>query len=125
MAKMLWDDDYFYIGAYIEEPNVWATLTKRDSIIFQDNDFEIFIDPDGDSHNYYELEMNALNTVWDLFLVKPYRDGGPALHAWDNPDANSIPPVKSLAPNVIKLLTAPNPPEAKNSPTAITAVHTA
>lgn len=83
MAKMLWDDDYFYIGAYLEEPNVWATLTKRDSIIFQDNDFEVFIDPDGDSHNYYELEMNALNTVWDLFLVKPYRDGGPALHAWD------------------------------------------
>ncbi len=23
--------------------------------------------------------MNALNTVWDLMLVKPYRDGGPAL----------------------------------------------
>jgi hypothetical protein len=83
MAKMLWDDDYFYIGAYLEEPNVCATLTKRDSIIFLDNDFEIFIDPDGDTHNYYELEMNALNTVWDLFLVKPYRDGGPALHAWD------------------------------------------
>jgi len=83
MTKMLWDDDYFYIGAYLEEPNVWATLTKRDSVIFQDNDFEVFIDPDGDTHNYYELEMNALNTVWDLFLVRPYRDGGPALHAWD------------------------------------------
>jgi hypothetical protein len=83
MVKMLWDDEYFYFGAYLEEPQVWATLTKRDSIIFQDNDFEVFIDPDGDTHGYYELEMNALNTVWDLFLVKPYRDGGPAIHAWD------------------------------------------
>jgi len=84
MVKMLWDDDCFYIGAYLEEPNVWATLTKRDSIIYQDNDFEVFIDPDGDTHNYYELEMNALNTVWDLFLIKPYRDGSPAnIHAWD------------------------------------------
>ena len=82
-AKMLWDDQYFYFGAEIEEPHVWATLTARDSIIYQDNDFEIFIDPDGDSHNYYELEINALNTVWDLFLVKPYRDGGPAIHGWD------------------------------------------
>ncbi len=27
--------------------------------------------------------MNALNTVWDLLLVKPYRDGGPAVNAWD------------------------------------------
>lgn len=84
MVKMLWDDDYFYIGAYLEEPHVWATLTKRDSIIYQDNDFEVFIDPDGDTHNYYELEINALNTVWDLYLVKPYRDGSPAnIHAWD------------------------------------------
>jgi len=83
MVKMLWDETYFYVGAYLEEPNIWATLTGRDSIIYQDNDFEVFIDPDGDTHNYYELEMNALNTVWDLFLVKPYRDGGPAVHAWD------------------------------------------
>jgi hypothetical protein len=83
MVKMLWDDDDLYIGAYLEEPNVWATLTKRDSIIYQDNDFEVFIDPDGDTQNYYELEMNALNTVWDLLLIKPYRDGGPAVHSWD------------------------------------------
>jgi|YNPBryunderm2012_1023409.scaffolds.fasta_scaffold00045_32 hypothetical protein len=82
-VKMLWDDDYFYIGAELEEPHVWATLTERDSIIYLDNDFEVFIDPTGDTHNYYELEINALNTVWDLYLVKPYRDGGPAIHSWD------------------------------------------
>jgi hypothetical protein len=82
-AKMLWDERRLYIGAELEEPDVWATLTRRDSIIFQDNDFEIFIDPTGDTHQYYELEMNALNTVWDLFLVKPYRDSGPAIHSWD------------------------------------------
>jgi arylsulfatase A len=82
-AKMLWDDDYFYIGAEMEEPDVWATLTERDSVIFRDNDFEVFIDPDGDTHAYYELEVNALNTVWDLMLIKPYRDGGPAINGWD------------------------------------------
>lgn len=83
VVQMLWDDDHLYIGAFLEEPDVWATLTSRDSVIYQDNDFEVFIDPDGDTHAYYELEINALNTVWDLLLVKPYRDGGPAIHAWD------------------------------------------
>ncbi|HUT07368.1 MAG TPA: carbohydrate-binding family 9-like protein [Candidatus Latescibacteria bacterium] len=82
-VQMLWDERYLYIGAYLEEPHVWATLTERDSIIFEDNDFEVFIDPDGDTHDYYELEMNALNTVWDLLLIRPYRDGGPAVHSWD------------------------------------------
>ena len=82
-VKMLWDDEYFYIGAELEEPNLWATYAERDSIIFHEHDFEIFIDPDGDTHEYYEFQINALNTVWDLMLVKPYRDGGPALDAWD------------------------------------------
>ena len=81
--KMLWDDRFLYIGAELEEPHVWGTLEARDSVIFQDNDFEVFIDPDGDTHNYYEIEINALGTVWDLMLVQPYRDGGPAIHAWD------------------------------------------
>jgi hypothetical protein len=82
-AKMLWDDDHFFFAADLQEPHLWATLTARDSVIFQDNDFEIFIDPDGDTHNYFELEINAFATIWDLLLVQPYRDGGPAIHAWD------------------------------------------
>lgn len=82
-VKMLWDDTFFYFGADLEEPHVWATLTRRDSVIFHDNDFEVFIDPDGDTHAYYELEVNAFGTIWDLMLVQPYRDGGPAIHAWD------------------------------------------
>ncbi len=82
-AKMLWDNEYFYIAAELEEPHVWGTLTKRDSVIFQDNDFEVFIDPNGDRDEYYEFEINALNTGWDLFLPKPYRDGGSAQDSWD------------------------------------------
>lgn len=82
-AKMLWDDQYFYVAAEIEEPHLWATYTQRDAVIYHENDFEVFIDPDGDTHQYYELEINALGTVWDLLLIKPYRDGAPAIDAWD------------------------------------------
>jgi hypothetical protein len=84
-AKMLWDDQYFYIAAELEEPHPWATLTVHDSVIFRDHDFEVFLDPDSDSHNYFEFEINALNTSWDLFLPKPYKDGGSADNSWDIP----------------------------------------
>lgn len=77
-AMMLWDNDYLYIAAEMEEPHVWGTLTDHDSVIFLDPDFELFIDPDGDSHDYFEFEINALNTGWDLLLPKPYKDGGKA-----------------------------------------------
>ena len=83
-AKMLWDEQYFYIAAELMEENLWATYDQRDAVIFHENDFEVFIDPDGDTHNYYELEINALGTVWDLLLTKPYRDDGNfAINAWD------------------------------------------
>lgn len=81
--KMTWDDENLYVFAELSEPHVWAYLKQRDTIIFYNNDFEIFIDPDGDTHNYYELEVNALNTVWDLFLSKPYRNQGKILGDWD------------------------------------------
>ena len=93
-ARMLWDDDYLYIAAELEEPHVWATLTNHDAVIFHDPDFEVFIDPDGDSHDYYEFEMNALNTGWDLLLKKPYKDGGPALNDWEIPGLKTAVHVK-------------------------------
>lgn len=67
----------------MEEPHLWATIEERDAVIFQENNFEIFIDPDGDTHNYYELEINAKKTFWDLMLTQPYRTGGRPLNAWD------------------------------------------
>jgi len=81
--KMLWDQSYVYFLAQMEEPHVWGNLKQRDTIVYYNNDFEIFIDPDGDTHNYYEFEVNVLNTLWDLFLTKPYREGSPVLNNWD------------------------------------------
>lgn len=75
-VKMAWDDEYFHVRAWLEEPHVWGTIKEKNAVIFNDNDFEVFIDPDCDSLNYYEFEMNALGTIWELSLPKPYREGG-------------------------------------------------
>lgn len=81
--KMLWDDNYLYLAAELQEPNVNGTLTAHDSVIFHDNDFELFLKPIPSSASYYEYEINALNTSWDLFLNKPYRMGGKADNSWE------------------------------------------
>lgn len=72
-VKMLWDDSYLYVFADMEEPHIWANLHRRDTIVYYDNDFEVFIDPAGEGHNYFEIEANAIGTVFDLALEKPYR----------------------------------------------------
>jgi hypothetical protein len=81
--KMLWDEDFFYIGVKMDEPHLWATYTERESVIFHENDIEVFLDTDGDTHNYYEWEINALGTLWDLLLTKPYKDGGKPINGWN------------------------------------------
>ncbi|MDA9361289.1 carbohydrate-binding family 9-like protein [Flavobacteriaceae bacterium] len=81
--KILWDDTYVYFFSKMKDPHVWGNLKQRDTVIFYNNDFEIFIDPDGDTHNYMEIEINALNTVWDLFLTRPYRNHPKVLDQWD------------------------------------------
>jgi len=81
--KMRWDDTFLYIAAKLVETQVWANMTQHDSVVFNDNDFEFFCDPDGSTHNYKEFEINAINTVWDLMLDKPYLDGGNANDSWD------------------------------------------
>ena len=42
-VAMLWDDECLYFGFSTEEPSVHATLTDRDSRIYEDNDLEVFI----------------------------------------------------------------------------------
>lgn len=84
-VKMTWDNKGLYIAAELMEPHVWANLKNYDDIVFYDNDFEVFIDPDNDTHRYYEFEVNALNTMFDLFMSKPYRNGSGAMIVYNAP----------------------------------------
>mmetsp|Transcript_5089 Transcript_5089/g.14762 ORF Transcript_5089/g.14762 Transcript_5089/m.14762 type:complete len:379 (-) Transcript_5089:87-1223(-) len=76
--KAVWDDTHLYIGAILESDfETLAHFTERNSPIYQkDSDFEVFVDPFGSCHNYKELEVNAINTVWNLMLDRPYDDDG-------------------------------------------------
>jgi hypothetical protein len=65
-AAALWDDEYLYIGFWLEEPFIKAQISERDELIFLENDVEVFIDG-GDT--YYEFEINALNTVYEVFFI--------------------------------------------------------
>lgn len=88
-VAMLWDDRYLYFGFTVEEPDVWATLTDRDSKIWFDNDVEVFI---AGKDAYYELEVNALNTVYEVFWIwkDMYRPGSPYNGPEWNPEGRNL-----------------------------------
>ncbi|MBC7361271.1 MAG: carbohydrate-binding family 9-like protein [Candidatus Aminicenantes bacterium] len=62
----VWNDEYFYLAFWVEEPDVRAHFKKRDSFIWLENDVEVFIaGPDC----YYELQINALGTIYEVFYI--------------------------------------------------------
>ena len=65
-AAVLWDDTYLYVGYWIEEPFVEATLTERDAPIYKNNDVELFI---AGRDAYYEFEINAFGTIYEVFFI--------------------------------------------------------
>ncbi|MCA9177752.1 MAG: carbohydrate-binding family 9-like protein [Planctomycetales bacterium] len=65
-VAVLWDEQCLYVGYWIQEPAVRAKFLKRDEPIWQDNDVELFIAFD---HAYYELELNAHNTLYEGLFV--------------------------------------------------------
>lgn len=64
-VAVLWDEDYLYVGYWIEEPDVRATLTERDAPIYRDNDAELFI---AGRDGYYEFEINAYATIYEVLF---------------------------------------------------------
>lgn len=83
----LWDDEYFYVGFWVEEPFLQATLTERDSTIFRENDVEVFIDG---VDCYYEFEINALGTIYEVFFV--WRDALKPGSRFDGPEFDVFQP---------------------------------
>jgi hypothetical protein len=65
-AAVLWDDQYLYVGYWVEESDVQATLKNRDDLIYNDNDVECFI---AGADGYYEFEINAYGTVYEVYFL--------------------------------------------------------
>lgn len=67
-ARMLWDDDFLYVGFDCSDTDVRATRTERDSDVYRDDCVEVFASPEIDHpENYFNLEMNALGTQLDNY----------------------------------------------------------
>jgi hypothetical protein len=62
----LWNDEALYVAFWVSEPNVQARLAERDALVWNENDIEVFI---GGEDCYYEFEMNALGTVYEVFYI--------------------------------------------------------
>ena len=80
-AKLLWDDNYLYVGFKAYDKDIWSYFTERDSTTCSEDVLEVFVKPSLTEDPYYNFEINALNTVYDASNAKRYA-GGEDHHRW-------------------------------------------
>jgi hypothetical protein len=87
-AAVLWNDTHLYVAYWVEEPDVRATYTERDSHVYEENDVEFFL---AGKDTYYEFQVNALGTIYEVFFIweDAYaRDGYDKVPAFDRARPN-------------------------------------
>jgi hypothetical protein len=84
-AKLLWDDEYLYIGVICQDAHITARHTERDGKIPEDDCFEVMITPNQDTpHIYFNIEFNLLGGILDNF--RPHGPSKPRAPKWDAAD---------------------------------------
>ncbi|MBI3823495.1 MAG: PQQ-dependent sugar dehydrogenase, partial [Planctomycetes bacterium] len=73
-AKLLWDRDYIYFFADMEDADLYADIKEHNGMLWYNDVFELFFKPAEDKPGYYEFQVNAAGAVLDLFL--PRRGAG-------------------------------------------------
>jgi len=74
-ARLLWDRDFVYFHADMEDTDLYAAVKEHDGPTWNDDVFEIFFKPADDKPGYYEFEFSAANTTMDLFIPRRHTGG--------------------------------------------------
>ena len=69
-AKLLWDREYLYFLADMEDSDLFADVTEHDGELWNNDVFELFFRPAADKTGYYEFQVNAAGTTFDAFYPK-------------------------------------------------------
>ncbi len=83
-ARLLWDRQYLYFFAELEDHDLFADVTEHDGKTWSNDVFEIFLKPSVNATGYYEFQINAAGTEMDMFLPAPKSGGFDAYKSSNN-----------------------------------------
>ena len=70
VARLLWDREYLYFFAEMEDADLFADIEKHDGDLWNNDVFELFFRPDSAKSGYYEFQVNPAGAVFDAFYPK-------------------------------------------------------
>ncbi len=74
-AKLVWDDQYLFIGFNIQDSDVYATYGGRDPNCWEQDVFEVFVTVPGTT-GYIEVECSPKGIIWDGYFTNVFQGLG-------------------------------------------------
>jgi hypothetical protein len=78
-ARLLCSATTLYVGFFCEDDFVWGTRKEPDSDIYAEECVEVFLNPAGVPHQYYEINVSPKNVVFDACILNPRTPSDPGL----------------------------------------------
>jgi uncharacterized repeat protein (TIGR03806 family) len=69
-ARLLWDREYLYVFADLDDADLQSHVTEHDGKIWNDDVLELFLKPADDKPGYYEFQVNPTGAKLDMFIPK-------------------------------------------------------
>lgn len=80
-VRALWDDETLYIGAVLDDDDVWSQFEAQDDPLWKEEAFEFFFFGEATRRRYLELQVSPRGVTFDA-RFDTYRKGD---EAWDGP----------------------------------------
>ncbi len=74
-VRVLYDKTYLYLAWTCIDSNINATMTERDSNLWEEEVAEFFVTPH-DPTRYFELQWNPLGTIFDAIITNTLDEKG-------------------------------------------------
>lgn len=64
-VRAVWTDSAFFTAFWCADPEPWASMSRRDDSLYEEEVVEVFLAPHGDRTTYFEFEINPLGALFD------------------------------------------------------------
>ncbi len=69
-VKIMWDEKNLYVAFFAQDTNLKSSFAEHDDELWREDAFEVFVDPQGNKKDYYEIQVSPKGIVFDSYLPK-------------------------------------------------------
>ena len=87
-VHLAWSVQHLFVAFVCEDDFVWGNIAEHDGPIYDQECVEIFINPSGCTHQYFEVNLSPKNVVFDACILNKRVEELPdapfiGLHDWE------------------------------------------